>query len=500
MVSHPTTRSCFVPAAVILTAGVTRPVLAQTVTFQELYTFNGDRAGDELGVCVSGVGDVNGDGFDDLIVGASGDDNNGTQSGSARVFSGLDGSVLFTVNGDNANDYFGYSVSGAGDVNGDGFNDFIVGATGDDNNGTRSGSARVFSGSDASVLFTFNGDSELDFFGGSVSCAGDVNGDGFADLIVGANGDDNNGSRSGSARVFSGADGSVLFTFNGDNSDDFFGRSVSDAGDVNGDGFADLIAGAFGNDENGNYAGSARVFSGADGSVLYNFYGDNGYDLFGFSVSGAGDVDGDGFDDLIVGAAGADNGGTARVYSGADGSVIYNFNGDSTGDFFGRSVSLAGDVNGDGFDDLVVGAYYDDNIGNDSGSARVFSGADGSVLATLYGDNAGDLFGHSVSGAGDVNGDGFDDLIIGARYDDNTGTNSGSARVFISVVTPPSRLCADQNEDGQVTPADFSAWVANFNTLNLVADVNQDSFVTPADFSAWVAAFNQGESGPTCVP
>jgi hypothetical protein len=122
------------------------------------------------------------------------------------------------------------------------------------------------------------------------------------------------------------------------------------------------------------------------------------------------------------------------------------------------------------------------------------------VLFTFNGDSTYDLFGGSVAGAGDVNGDGLDDLIVGAHLDDHNGTDSGSARVFISVVTPPDRLCADQNDDGLVTPADFDAWIANFNAMSPLADVNQDAFVTPADFSAWVGAFSLGASGPTCVP
>ncbi len=120
---------------------VAAPARGQTI----LFTFDGDSAGDFFGISVSGAGDVNADGFADLIVGANGDDNNGTRSGSARVFSGLDGSILFTFDGDSAGDRFGTSVSGAGDVNGDGFADLIIGAHLDDNNGTDSGSARVIS-------------------------------------------------------------------------------------------------------------------------------------------------------------------------------------------------------------------------------------------------------------------------------------------------------------------------------------------------------------------
>ena len=158
----------------------------------------------------------------------------------------MDGSTLFTFNGDSEGDRFGSSVSGAGDVNGDGTPDLIVGALADNSIEENNGSARVLSGLDGSTLFTFKGDSGFDYFGGSVSGAGDVNGDGRADLIVGASGDDNKGDDSGSARVLSGLDGSTLFTFNGDSAGDRFGSSVSGAGDLNGDGIGDFVVGGYG--------------------------------------------------------------------------------------------------------------------------------------------------------------------------------------------------------------------------------------------------------------
>ncbi len=149
-------------------------------------------------------------------------------------------------------------------------------------------------------IYTFNGDSFDDRFGRTVGAAGDVNKDGDADLIVGAVLDDNNGRDSGSARVFSGKDGKVLYTFNGDSAGDVFGRIVSGAGDVNMDGYADLIVGAwFGGKNSGGYA---RVFSGKDGKILYTFNSDSAFDRFGMSVGGAGDVNKDGYADLIVGA------------------------------------------------------------------------------------------------------------------------------------------------------------------------------------------------------
>ena len=460
------------------------PTFSQTITHVPLYTFDGDPSqlgvnyqADLFGFSVSGAGDVNGDGYADLIVGAYLDANNGPDSGSARVFSGGDGSVLYTFDGDSTGDFLGLSVSDAGDVNGDGYADLFVGAPYSDSNDTNSGTARVLSGVDGSILYDFDGDSARGVLGNSVSDAGDVNGDGVPDLIAGGR---------GGARVFSGIDGSVLYDLSVGVT---FNVAASGAGDVNGDGFADLIVGARFDDNNGSSSGSARVFSGADGSVLYNFVGDSAMDFFGTSVSGAGDVNGDGFADLIVGATGDDNNGansgSARVFSGVDGSVLYNFDGDSTGDLFGISVSGAGDVNDDGFDDLIVGSIFDDNNGSNSGSARLFSGIDGTVLYTFDG-GAGNEFGRSVSGAGDVNGDGVADFIVGAT---RGGANlTGHARVFVSQITVPFIL-GDANRNGEVDFSDIPAFIQILQTGTFLdqADCNQDGVVTFADIPAFIA-------------
>jgi len=435
-----------------------------------LYTFNGDSASDWFGYSVSGVGDVNNDGYDDVIVGAHQDDNNGIASGSARVLSGINGSILYTFSGDSANDYFGYSVSGAGDVNNDGYHDVIAGAYQDDNNGSNSGSARVFSGLNGSILYTFNGDSANDNFGYSVSGAGDVNGDGYADLVVGAHKDDNTGADSGSARVLSGINGSILYTFNGVTSDQL-GWSVSGAGDVNNDGYSDVIAGAYTNSSNGTASGRARVWSGINGSILYTFNGDSASDWFGYSVSGAGDVNNDGYDDVIVGAYYDDNTGTssgsARVLSGINGSILYTFNGENANDLFGSAVSDAGDVNNDGYADVIVGAFGDDTAGEIFGAARILSGVDGGILYTFNGDSASDSFGYSVSGAGDVDGDGYGDLIVGAYYDDNNNSDSGSVRVFKG-----KGLWVDTDNDGLNDAVDTDDDNDSIQDINDVAPSN----------------------------
>ncbi len=404
-----------------------------TITHEAMFTFHGELADDLFGLSVSGAGDVNGDGHADLIVGAGGGSTRADRGGSARVYSGADGSTLHTFYGDSKGDGFGSSVGGTSDMNGDGFADLIVGAFAANLDGTPTGSARVLSGADGTVLFTAYGDQAPDMFGYSVSGAGDVNNDGRADVIIGA--PQIRGSNGGGyARVLSGADGLTLYTFQGDSSYDQLGGTVSGAGDVNADGFADLIVGAPNDIQEGSHYGSARVLSGLDGSVLHTFYSDIKGAGFAISVSGAGDVNADGRDDVIVGEGLNNHNGTAsgsaRVYSGADGSTLYRFYGEYKAETFGWSVSGAGDVNGDGFADVVIGARFANEDGVFAGCARVFSGANGSVLYTFYGDRERDHFGISVSGAGDVNGDGLADLIIGAT---RSGTNEpGYARVFVS--------------------------------------------------------------------
>ena len=471
--------SRFSLCALALCALTVAPTFAQTITHVPLFTFDGDPSvlginyeHDRFGGSVSGAGDVDGDGFADLIVGANGDANNGANSGSARVFSGIDGSVLYTFDGDSTGDFLGSSVSGVGDVNGDGYADLVVGAPNTDgDDGPNVGLVRVLSGVDGSILYDLVGDSALRDLGDSVSDAGDVNGDRVPDLIA---------SGRGGARIFSGIDGSVLYNLSVGVTPTV---SASGAGDVNGDGVPDLIVGVPADSNVGTVIGNARVFSGVDGSVLYNFVGDSAMDFFGVSVSGAGDVNGDGFADLIVGAQGS---GSVRVFSGVDGSVLYNFDGDSTGDLFGTSVSGAGDVNDDGFDDLIVGSPSDDNNGSGSGSARVFSGIDGSVLYTFFGDSNSNQFGRSVSGVGDVNGDGVDDLIVGAAGVGGVN-DTGYARVFVSQIMP-NVILGDVNMDGAVDFFDIQPFidVLSAQAFQLEADIDGNGVVDFFDIQPFI--------------
>ncbi len=371
----------------------------------------------------------------------------------------LSADVVF--NGQGAGDWFGSSVSTAGDFNGDGVDDVIIGAMGDDNSGNFSGSAFIFYGGtlntdDADV--TINGRDSFDGLGNSVSTAGDFNGDGIDDVIIGADGDNTTGDKSsitiqgntGSSYIFFGNKRGVLnagtdadVIINGGikpvgNIGEGFGKSVSTAGDFNGDGLNDVIIGASGNSTEGAVSDKAYLFFGGKTGTFNSseadliLVGQDFGDGFGRSVSTAGDFNGDGVGDVIVGATGDDNtqvnsgsafiffGGKTGTFSADDADVILN--GQSDSDSFGIAVSTAGDFNGDGLGDVIVGAYFDDNNGESSGSAFIFFGgktgtlgpANSSADVILNGQNTFDNFGSSVSKIGDVNADGIDDVIVGA--------------------------------------------------------------------------------------
>jgi hypothetical protein len=465
----------------------TNPLPLSSLDGTNGFRLDGVAAGDQSGWIVSSAGDVNGDGFGDLIVGALRADPNGNGSGSSYVVFGksggfaptinlstLDGNTGFRLDGVAAGDFSGYIVSSAGDVNGDGFDDLIVGAPGADPNGSFSGSSYVVFGKPGGFaptlnLSTLNGTNGFrldgvaagDEAGFSVSSAGDVNGDGFGDLIIGADFADPNGSNSGSSYVLFGKSGGFsstinLSTLNGTNgfrldgvaAGDRTGVSVSSAGDVNGDGFDDLIVGAVGTDPNGIYSGSSYVVFGKSGGFaatlnLSTLNGTNGFrldgvaagDRSGVSVSSAGDVNGDGFDDLIVGADLADpNGstsGSSYVVFGKSGGFAptlnlstlngtngFRLDGAAAYDASGWSVSSAGDVNGDGFDDLIVGAYRAPN-GSESGYSYVVFGGNftGGVETQLGGDGNDTL--NANQGPGAI------DILIGGRGNDTLISDGG---------------------------------------------------------------------------
>ncbi len=443
---------------------------AQTSLVYDLF---GASSFETFGGDARGAGDVNGDGAGDFIIAAWG---TASGSGSVKVFSGADGSILFTKLGDSPGDRFGRAAGGAGDVNGDGFADFIVGADLDDNGGIESGSARGLSGLNGSTLYSYNGNSPGAFFGRTVSGAGDVNGDGFADFMVGAPGADSNGIDRGLVVVYSGVDGSVLYTKIGDSALDEFGDHISGAGDVNADGFDDFIIGVWHDNDNGFHSGSASVYSGIDGALLYDLNGDSPGDLFGQSVSDAGDVNCDGFDDFIIGAIYDDNtgldSGNARVYSGVDGSILHDINGLHAGDNFGVSVSGAGDLNGDGYADFIVGGFGHFAF---SGGARLFSGVDGSLIFQGFGSAANAGYGFRVAGIGDIDGNGFDDFLVSSPSSPVSAPFAGRVRVFAADTLPVLSYNSPQNSGSSLK----LRWSPNGGNANAMLGTISVSDATP---------------------
>ena len=451
------------------------------------HIFLGEDGADYAGRGVAGVGDVDGDGRGDILIGAHGSDHGGSDAGVAYLILGsslgssdpvslVDADMAFV--GESADDFAGWSVAGAGDVDGDGADDLLIGAYGNDDGGSGAGAVYLLFGGELGSEPTrdlseadhiFIGEAASDYAGRCVAGAGDVDDDGYDDFLIGAWGSDHAQSNAGSAYLLRGgpqgfsdtdlSSADVLLT--GEEGSDYAGWSVAGAGDVDGDGTADLLIGAHLNDDGGSNAGKAYLVLGSGltseeldlADADHAFVGEESEDRAGWALSGAGDVDGDGYGDVLIGAHlnddGGRNAGKAYLVLGSElngdsldlAEADHRFIGEAEYDDAGFSVAGAGDVDGDGRGDLLIGADGNDEGADGAGKSYLIIGSSLGTTSTLdlseadynfVGENEADATGESLAGAGDVNGDGRDDLLIGALYSDDAAIQAGKLYLILS--------------------------------------------------------------------
>ena len=444
---------------------------------------------------ISDVGDVDGDGLEDLLVGVPGWCNctydTGWETGADGMVAYLRGAGLLAdvtdtsfslmedvslTSGGTSGEWVGTQVGGLGDLNTDGYDDVFITAPGMNYVYVRLGASAISSSSlPSGATLILRGEAGGDEFGSAAANIGDLNGDGVNELVVGARYNDDGGTDAGVVTVFSGAKlgkwtgyvsaSKATLRIVGSTSKDYVGSSLGNAGDIDGDGVDDLLIGAPGHDGGASDAGAVAVFlgggalAGASGSLSFDdaellVLGAAVDDQLGVAtnragsaLSTAGDVDGDGLDDVLLGAPEVDLGGAAAgaaylllasgaVLGGAsatasvsDADVI--FVGEAAGDKAGFSVGSARDLDGDGLAELLVGAPYNDSVGRSSGAVYVLygdtlttasgafdlGGADARVVGDTY-----DTLGESLLGGVDASGDGVPDLLVGGGDDaDSSG-------------------------------------------------------------------------------
>ena len=435
---------------------------AQGIGTTPVWSLEGNQNFASIGVPVGSAGDVNGDGYSDVFVTASLIDTTVTDAGTVYVFhgsaSGLSATPDWSKSNNIANQQFGFSAAMAGDVNNDGYSDLIVGAPEYSNGQTREGAAYLYMGS-ANGLGTnhawqVESNQAEALYGNSVASAGDVNGDGYSDVVVGARLYDSGLIDEGAAFVYHGSAGGLSASHNwfaeGNQANAQFGTAVSSGGDIDSNDRDEVIVSAPFYDNGLTDQGAVFVYLGAAGSSglqatpYGSFYGENAGDQFGSSVAAAGDTNGDGFADFIVGAKGYSNGdedeGAAYLYTAFPTLINIIFKqawrgeGNQFQAQYGSSVAAAGDIDGDGFGDIIVGARWYEIDEPQQGAAFIYHGSGDGLIGAQggirKGELAGDLFGFSVASAGDVNGDGYGDVIVGAPEHDGTLGYEGAAYLY----------------------------------------------------------------------
>ncbi len=468
-------------------------------------SFWGEALEDRAGLAVAAVGDVNGDGMGDFLIGASGNDEVATNAGQTYlVFGGLGWAPDLSLSladasfgGETAQDYSGQSLAGAGDVDGDGFDDFLISAVGNDQAATDAGKVYLVLGIDSGWMMdldlslanaSFLGVDAGDEAGTSLAGGGDVDGDGYDDLLIGAPENADGGAGAGQTYLVLGApagwttdvdlaaaDGSFV----GEAAQDRAGYSVAIPGDVNGDGYDDVLIGALDNDAGGAEAGQTYLMFGNAGGWAMgtdlstadaSFWGEALADNSGTLVAGAGDVNGDGYDDFLIAAPRSDaalpDAGQVYLVLGRASNWIQDIHlsladasywGEMAGDLAGTAAGAAGDVNGDGFGDLLIGSPYNEESGfQEGGQAYVVLGSEspsmdvslGDADASFWADSQWSKAGMALAGVGDSNGDGYDDLLIAAPFNAEAAIAAGQTYLIYGEAPP----CTDADGDGYGDP------------------------------------------------
>ncbi|MEO1512514.1 MAG: integrin alpha, partial [Planctomycetota bacterium] len=410
--------------SILAAAGTAAAVSTAHAQFVEpttiVFSLTGDQPGAGFGWALADTSDLDGDGANDLIIGEQAYFAAPTDpfpKGRVTVVSGRTGATLFEFVPE-AGGRIGFAVSSAGDIDGDGVDDVLGGAP---FRGATTpagflpfmGAVEVYSGADGSPLLTVTAPVlNQGFFGAAVADAGDVDDDGTPDLLVGAPFDGQLDAVAGRAFVISGADGAVIREYEPSGAQEEFGAGTANAGDIDGDGADDHIIGAA-------RIGKAYLFSGASGALLAEFIAPRNTGRYGeFFVDGLNDLNADGVRDIYVGdyafdfdAATGLAPGAVFVYCGSTFELLYQLDGPAPDSGLGPGRG-AGDLDRDGREDLVIGQYTDSSGAQQGGRITAYSGADGSELLTITGTIAGAQLGFDAVGIGDVDGDGGDDLAL----------------------------------------------------------------------------------------
>jgi hypothetical protein len=422
---RPKCRQSAVQIAVVTMLSTSSNIRAQEV----LLHWDGANQNDNLGTAIAALPDVTGDGFPDVLVGVIAGDCAAKDDGAAYVYSGSGGSTWTTSCGTGGG--LGFAATIVEDVDGDGICDYIVGEPAYTSSlGAKAGRVCVYSGQGGVMIYQLEGEQWGNTFGYSVAGTSDVDGDGRGDFVVGAiNYANFSPSNIGRSYVYSGANGSLIRFHEGEQPSDHFGWNVAWLGDTDADGIEDYGVMAL-YDPVAEY-GAVYVYSGASGNQLHKWEGGVGYHL-GEGMAGHVDWDGDGFGDVLVGAPlGLGTDGYVFVYSGKDGSTLATAVSEEKGLRFGYSVSSVGDMDGDGRPEVLVGEPFDSELGHYTGRATLLSGRTLRRLVHLYGSGAKNTqFGYRNTGGLDYDADGIPDVIVSEPAGSSQDPKGGRVTLF----------------------------------------------------------------------